>query len=62
MEERVSKDNLDNIILYDYYKRLTEDAEQISKKEDLTLEEKEKYKKLSLEYQKKADNALGKKY
>lgn len=62
VEERVSKDNLDNIILYDYYKRITEDAEQISKKEDLTPEEKEKYKKLSLEYQKKADDALGKKY
>ena len=62
VEERVFRDNLDDIILYDYYKRLSEDSERISKKEDLPPDEKEKYKKLSLDYQKKADDALGKKY
>lgn len=62
LKERVIKDNWDKIILFDYYKRLSEDSEQISEKEDLTPEEKEKYKELSLKYQKEADDALGKKY
>ena len=59
VQERFSRDN---IILYDYYKRLSEDSDRISKKDDLPPDEKEKYKKLSLDYQKKADEALGKKY
>ena len=62
VEERVFRDNLDNKFLYDYYKRLSDDSKVISEKEDLPPDEKEKYKRLSLEYQKKADDALDKKY
>lgn len=62
VEEIVFQKDLNKIILYDYYKKLSDDSKVISEKEDLMPEEKEKYKKLSLEYQKKADVALGKKY
>ena len=62
VEEKVFQDGWDIIILYDYYKKLSDDSKVISEKEDLPLDKKEKYKKLSLEYQKKADDALGKKY
>ena len=62
MEEKVSQEGWNKIILYDFYKKLSNDSKVISEKEDLTPEEKDKYKKLSLEYQKKADDALGKKY
>lgn len=62
VEEKVSQEDWNKIILYDYYKRLSDDSKVISEKEDLPPDEKEKYKKLSLDYQKKADDALGKKY
>lgn len=62
VEEKISQDGWDKIMLYDYYKKISDDSKVILKKEDLTPEEKEKYKKISLEYQKKADVALGKKY
>ena len=62
VEEKVLQMNLEPIILYEYYQKLSNDSKVISEKEDLMPEEKEKYKKLSLEYQKKADVALGKKY
>ena len=62
VEEKVSQEDWNKIILYDYYKKLSDDSKVISEKEDLPPDEKEKYKKLSLDYQKKADDALGKKY
>lgn len=62
VEEIVFQKNLNKTTLYAYYQKLSDDSKVISEKEDLTPEEKEKYKKLSLEYQKKADDALGKKY
>ena len=62
VKEKVLQDGWDIIILFDYYKKLSDDSKVISEKEDLPPDEKEKYKKLSLEYQKKADDALGKKY
>ena len=62
MEEKVSQEGWNKIILYDFYKKLSDDSKVISEKEDLPPEEKEKYKKISLDYQKKADDALGKKY
>ena len=62
VEEIVFQKDLNKIILYDYYKKLSDDSKVISEKGDFMPEEKEKYKKLSLDYQKKADVALGKKY
>ncbi len=62
VEEKVFQESWNTIILYDYFQKLSDDSKVISEKEDLTHEEKEKYKKLSLKYQKKADDALGKKY
>lgn len=62
VEEKFFQEGWDTEKLYDFYQKLSDDSKVISEKEDLTSEEKEKYKKLSLEYHKKADVALGKKY
>lgn len=62
VEEKFFQEGWDTEKLYDFYQKLSDDSIVISEKEDLMPEEKEKYKKISLEYQKKADVALGKKY
>lgn len=62
LEEKIFQEGCNKIILYEYYQKLSDDSKVISEKEDLMPEEKEKYKQISLEYQKKADVALGKKY
>ena len=62
VEEKFFQEGWDTEKLYDFYQKLSDDSIVISEKEDLTPEEKEKYKELSLKYQKEADAALGKKY